>query len=181
MPAVREIILDTETTGLDPRHDRIIEIGGVELVNKFPTGRTFASVHQPRQPQGSRGGTGRSTASATPTWPTSQVCRNRRFVSRIHRRSGHCRSQCGFRCRVHQRRVGTDRRRPIAPERIVDTLAIAKRKHPMGPNSLDALCRRYGIDNTHRTLHGALLDSELLAEVYYRADRRAPGRAWTGH
>src|SRR5690606_34083748 len=50
--------------------------------------------------------------------------------------------------------------------RVVDTLAIAKRKHPMGPNSLDALCRRYGIDNSHRTKHGALLDSELLAEVY---------------
>ncbi|TIR68124.1 MAG: DNA polymerase III subunit epsilon, partial [Mesorhizobium sp.] len=54
----------------------------------------------------------------------------------------------------------------IDPGRIVDTLAIARRKHPMGPNSLDALCRRYGIDNTRRTKHGALLDSELLAEVY---------------
>ena len=51
-------------------------------------------------------------------------------------------------------------------DRVVDTLAIARRKHPMGPNSLDALCRRYGIDNSHRTKHGALLDSELLAEVY---------------
>jgi DNA polymerase-3 subunit epsilon len=54
----------------------------------------------------------------------------------------------------------------IAVERIVDTLALARRKHPMGPNSLDALCKRYGIDNSHRTLHGALLDSEILAEVY---------------
>ena len=51
-------------------------------------------------------------------------------------------------------------------DRVVDTLALARRKHPMGPNSLDALCRRYGIDNSHRTKHGALLDSELLAEVY---------------
>ena len=55
---------------------------------------------------------------------------------------------------------------PVTPDRVVDTLAIARRKHPMGPNSLDALCRRYGIDNSHRTKHGALLDSELLAEVY---------------
>jgi DNA polymerase-3 subunit epsilon len=55
---------------------------------------------------------------------------------------------------------------PIPNERIVDTLALARRRHPMGPNSLDALCRRYGIDNSHRTLHGALLDSEILAEVY---------------
>ena len=55
---------------------------------------------------------------------------------------------------------------PIDPERVVDTLALARRKHPMGPNSLDALCRRYGIDNSRRTKHGALLDSELLAEVY---------------
>ena len=54
----------------------------------------------------------------------------------------------------------------MAQDRVVDTLAIARRKHPMGPNSLDALCRRYGIDNSHRTKHGALLDSELLAEVY---------------
>ena len=55
---------------------------------------------------------------------------------------------------------------PVEPDRVVDTLALARRKHPMGPNSLDALCRRYGIDNSHRTKHGALLDSELLAEVY---------------
>ena len=55
---------------------------------------------------------------------------------------------------------------PLPPERVVDTLQIARQKHPMGPNSLDALCRRYGIDNTKRTKHGALLDSELLAEVY---------------
>src|SRR5690606_30405230 len=54
----------------------------------------------------------------------------------------------------------------IEPARVVDTLAIARRKHPMGPNSLDALCKRYGIDNSHRTMHGALLDAELLAEVY---------------
>ena len=54
----------------------------------------------------------------------------------------------------------------ITADRVIDTLAIAKRKHPMGPNSLDALCRRYGIDNSRRTKHGALLDSELLAEVY---------------
>src|SRR5690606_30023600 len=55
---------------------------------------------------------------------------------------------------------------PVDPGLVIDTLAIARRKHPMGPNSLDALCRRYGIDNSHRTMHGALLDSELLAEVY---------------
>ncbi|MEM9105391.1 MAG: DNA polymerase III subunit epsilon, partial [Pseudomonadota bacterium] len=55
---------------------------------------------------------------------------------------------------------------PIDPARIVDTLALARRRHPMGPNSLDALCKRYGIDNSHRTKHGALLDAELLAEVY---------------
>ena len=55
---------------------------------------------------------------------------------------------------------------PILPDQVIDTLSMARRKHPMGPNSLDALCRRYGIDNSHRTKHGALLDSELLAEVY---------------
>ncbi len=55
---------------------------------------------------------------------------------------------------------------PIAPSEVIDTLSLARRKHPMGPNSLDALCKRYGIDNSHRAKHGALLDSELLAEVY---------------
>ena len=60
-------------------------------------------------------------------------------------------------------RLGLD---PVDPARVIDTLAVARRKHPMGPNSLDALCKRYGIDNSHRTKHGALLDSELLAEVY---------------
>ena len=55
---------------------------------------------------------------------------------------------------------------PVPDDHVLDTLALARRKHPMGPNSLDALCRRYGIDNTHRTKHGALLDSELLADVY---------------
>jgi DNA polymerase-3 subunit epsilon len=58
------------------------------------------------------------------------------------------------------------RKPPLPPERVIDTLQIARQRHPTGPNSLDALCRRYGVDNTKRTKHGALLDSELLAEVY---------------
>ena len=164
---MREIIFDTETTGLDSREDRIIEIGGIELVNRFPTGRTF---HHYINPQGravhpdAQAVHGISAADLADK-PTFR--RHRRRVSRIHRRRQAGRPQCHLRHRLHQCRIRPARPcRSIDPDRVIDTLALARRKHPMGPNSLDALCRRYGIDNSHRTKHGALLDSELLAEVY---------------
>ena len=163
---MREIIFDTETTGLDAREDRIIEIGGVELVNRFPTGRTF---HKYINPQGRQihpdaqavHGISADDLVGKPTFPeiaeefmafvdgAKLVAHNANFdINFINAEFG---------------RLGHP---PVAQEFVVDTLALAKRKHPMGPNSLDALCRRYGIDNSHRTLHGALLDSEILAEVY---------------
>ena len=164
---MREIVFDTETTGLDPREDRVIEIGGVELVNRFPTGRTFHVYINPAGPVGSSRRAGRArpqrrvpgatsrfsprsprsswTSSATPRWsPTMPASTS---ASSMPSSAGSA-------------------SRPIDPDRVVDTLALGAAQAPEGPNSLDALCRRYGIDNSRRTKHGALLDSELLAEVY---------------
>ena len=91
---------------------------------------------------------------------------DRRGVPRLHRRRQAGRPQRRLRHRLPQCRARAARPAAGRAGRVVDTLALARRKHPMGPNSLDALCRRYGIDNSRRTKHGALLDSELLAEVY---------------
>jgi DNA polymerase III subunit epsilon len=163
---MREIVFDTETTGLDARVDRVIEIGGVELVNRFPTGRTF---HQFINPQGRSvhpealaiHGISDAQLADKPTF-IDVVDRFLEFIDGATLVAHNASFDAAF-INAEFARLG---QAAVAPERIVDTLAIAKRKHPMGPNSLDALCRRYGIDNSHRTKHGALLDSELLAEVY---------------
>ncbi len=163
---MREFIFDTETTGLDPREDRIIEIGGVELHNLFPTGRTF---HVYINPQGravhadARAIHGISDADLAdkPAFPDI-VEDFLAFIDGARLVAHNANFDIGF-VNAELLRVGQS---PITPDRIVDTLAIARRKHPMGPNSLDALCKRYGVDNSRRTFHGALLDAELLAEVY---------------
>lgn len=163
---MREIIFDTETTGLDSREDRIIEFGGIEMVNKFPTGRTF---HQYINPEGrpvhpdalAVHGISDEQLADKPTFKeiASQLLD---FLDGAVLIAHNANFDIGF-LNAEFARLGVP---PIDPSRVIDTLALAKRKHPMGPNSLDALCRRYGIDNSHRTKHGALLDSELLAEVY---------------
>ncbi len=163
---MREIIFDTETTGLDTRDDRVIELGGIELVNRFPTGRTF---HQFINPQGrpihpeaqAVHGISAADLQGKPTF-TEIVEEFLAFIDGAKLVAHNATFDIGF-LNVEFGRLGHP---DIDPGRVVDTLALARRKHPMGPNSLDALCRRYGIDNTHRTKHGALLDSELLAEVY---------------
>jgi DNA polymerase-3 subunit epsilon len=163
---VREIIFDTETTGLDAREDRIIEIGGIELVNRFPTGRTF---HKYINPQGRQihpdaqavHGISADDLAGKPVFP--EIAEEfMAFVEGAKLVAHNANFDINF-INAEFARLGHP---PVASELVVDTLALAKRKHPMGPNSLDALCRRYGIDNSHRTKHGALLDSELLAEVY---------------
>ena len=163
---MREIIFDTETTGLDARDDRIIEIGGVELVNRFPTGRNF---HVFINPQGrdvhpeAQAVHGISNADLVDKPPFAEIAGQfLEFVDGAKLVAHNAGFDMGF-INAELGRLGTP---AIAPDRVVDTLALARRKHPMGPNSLDALCRRYGIDNSRRTKHGALLDSELLAEVY---------------
>lgn len=163
---MREIVFDTETTGLDNRADRVIEIGGIELVNRFPTGNTF---HEYINPQGrpvhpealAIHGISDSQLAGKPTFPEI-AARFIEFIDGAHLVAHNATFDMGF-INMEFERIGHP---AVGLERVVDTLAIARRKHPMGPNSLDALCRRYGIDNSHRTRHGALLDSELLAEVY---------------
>ena len=163
---MREIIFDTETTGLDAREDRIIEFGGVELVNRFPTGRTF---HHYFNPQGrpvhpdalAVHGISDADLVGKPTF-AELAGELSGFIDGAMLVAHNAGFDIGF-LDAEFARIGQPR---IDPARVIDTLAIARRKHPMGPNSLDALCRRYGIDNSHRTRHGALLDSELLAEVY---------------
>jgi DNA polymerase-3 subunit epsilon len=163
---MREIIFDTETTGLDNREDRIIEFGGIEMVNKFPTGRTF---HQYINAQGRAvhpealavHGISDAELADKPTFDKIASALLE-FLDGAILIAHNANFDIGF-LNAEFARIGMP---PIDPALVVDTLALAKRKHPMGPNSLDALCRRYGIDNSHRTRHGALLDSELLAEVY---------------
>jgi len=163
---MREIIFDTETTGLDMRDDRIIELGGVELVNRFPTGRTF---HKFINPQGravhheAQAVHGISAADLVGKPTFAEIAEEwLSFTDGAKLVAHNANFDIGF-LNTEFGRLGQP---VIDTGRVVDTLAIARRKHPMGPNSLDALCRRYGIDNGRRTKHGALLDSELLAEVY---------------
>jgi DNA polymerase-3 subunit epsilon len=163
---MREIVFDTETTGLDSRADRVIEIGGVELVNRFPTGKSF---HVFINPQGREvnpealavHGISNADLADKPTFDAI-AGEFLEFIDGARLVAHNAHFDLGF-INAEFQRCGHP---PVETHRIVDTLAIAKRKHPMGPNSLDALCRRYGIDNSHRTKHGALLDCELLAEVY---------------
>ena len=163
---MREIIFDTETTGLDSREDRIIEFGGVELVNRFPTGRT---LHFYFNPQGravhpdALAVHGISDADLVGKPAFAELAAElQEFLDDAMLVAHNANFDIGF-LDAEFSRIGLPR---VDPARVIDTLALARRKHPMGPNSLDALCRRYGIDNSHRTRHGALLDSELLAEVY---------------
>ena len=163
---MREIIFDTETTGLDSKLDRVIEIGGVELENHFPTGRTLHLFINPGDRKvhpdalAVHGITDEFLQDKPPFADLAEQILS--FFGDARWVAHNANFDMGF-INAELERLG---RPPILQERVTDTLALARRKHPMGPNSLDALCRRYGIDNSHRTKHGALLDSELLAEVY---------------
>lgn len=163
---MREIVLDTETTGLDPRGgDRIVEIGCVELVNHIPTGQEWHCYIDPQRdmPQGAFEVHGLSAEflSGKPLFADItdaflEFIADDRLI--IHNAS----FDLGF-LNAELEQAGHD---AISMARVVDTLALARRKHPGASNSLDALCRRYGIDNSDRTKHGALIDCTLLASVY---------------
>lgn len=163
---MREIVLDTETTGFEPDEgDRIVEIGAVELMGHVPTGRTYHQYINPQRtmPQGAFEvhGLGDDFLADKPVFADVadaflEFAGEARLV--IH--------NAGFDMKFLNAELGWASRPQIAPDRAIDTLAIARRKFPGSPASLDALCRRFGIDNSARTLHGALLDSEILAEVY---------------
>ena len=163
---MREIVLDTETTGLDPLDGhRLVEVGCVELVNRIPSGQTFHAYFNPQRSM---------PAEAFAVHGLSdEFLKDKLFFAEvaddliaflgdaplvIHNAA----FDLGF-LNAELDRAG---RSLIARERMVDTLLIARRKHPGGSNRLDDLCVRYAIDNSRRTKHGALLDAELLAEVY---------------
>jgi DNA polymerase-3 subunit epsilon len=163
---MREIVLDTETTGLEPADGhRLVEIGALELVRHIPTGRVFHVYLNPERPMPPDAyavhGLSDDFLRTQPRFATV-VQAFEEFIGDaplvMH--------NAGFDFRFLNAELARCDRRPLLPERVLDTLALARQRHPMGPNSLDALCRRYGIDNSERTRHGALLDAELLAEVY---------------
>jgi DNA polymerase-3 subunit epsilon len=163
---LREIVLDTETTGLDPRKgDRLIEVGCVEIINRIPTGREFHRYINPQRdvPAEAEAVHGLSTTFLLDKPLFSAVADEfLSFVGEdvlvIHNAT----FDIGF----LNHELGRLGKGAIPMTRVVDTLQLARRKHPAGPNSLDALCKRYGIDNSKRIKHGALMDSLLLAEVY---------------
>jgi DNA polymerase-3 subunit epsilon len=163
---MREIVLDTETTGLDPlRGDRLVEIGCVELFNRMPTGVTFHRYFNPERdmPAEAFAVHGLSTEFlADKTFFHEVVEEFLVFIGDaplvIHNAS--------FDVSFINAELDRIKRPPIPRERLVDTLLLARRKHPGVSNRLDDLCSRYAIDNSRRTKHGALLDAELLAEVY---------------
>jgi DNA polymerase-3 subunit epsilon len=163
---MREIVLDTETTGLDPEAgDRLVEIGGVELFNHMPTGRTYHQYINPERAMSAEAfavhGLGDDFLRDKPVF-RAVADEFLAFVEDatlvIHNAS--------FDMKFINAELGWLGRPAIPFDRAIDTLAIARKKFPGSPASLDALCRRFGIDNSARTLHGALLDSQILAEIY---------------
>lgn len=163
---MREIVLDTETTGLDPnRGHRLVEVGCVELLNRIPTGATFHVYINPERDMPAEAlaihGLSEQFLKDKPLF--SDVADDfLTFIGDDPLVIHNAGFDHGFLC-AELKRVD---RALIARERLVDTLTLARRKHSAGPYNLDALCARYNIDNSRRTEHGALLDAEILAEVY---------------
>lgn len=178
---IREIVLDTETTGFNPNEgDRVVEIGALELVNHMPTGRTFHVYLNPERDMPDEAarvhGLTLDFLADKPLFQeiaedmlaffadSALVIHNAAFDMKF--------------LNAELTRIGRD---PLDWDRAIDTVQMARRKYPGAPASLDALCKRFGIENAHRTLHGALLDSELLAEVYLQLiGGREPGLRLAG-
>lgn len=162
----REIVLDTETTGLDPyKGDRVIEIGCVELLNGIRSGEEFHRFINPERdvPAEAEAIHGISTEFLRDKPRFADVVDAFLDFIRVDTLVIHNASfDIGF-LNAELSRLG---RPAIRSDRVLDTLALARRKHPGSPSTLDALCKRYGVDNTKRVKHGALMDSILLAEVY---------------
>jgi DNA polymerase III subunit epsilon len=162
---MREVVLDTETTGLDPlAGHRVVEVGCLELVNTVATGKTFHAYFNPEMlmPSGAQDIHGLSDEflSDKPLF-IEKVDEFLSFLGDAQLVIHNAQFDIGF-LNAELERVG----RPPLANPYVDTVSIARRKFPGQRASLDALCERFGIDNSIRTKHGALLDSELLAEVY---------------
>lgn len=176
---MREIVLDTETTGFDPfSGDRIVEIGAVELYNHMPTGETYHVYINPERsmPQEAFGvhGIGPDLLEPPQRPEKGQVTlRDKPVFSKFGqsfldfvRDSRMVIHNASFDMKFLNAELGWMNLRQLPMEQALDTLAIARKRFPGSPATLDALCRRFHIDNSNRTLHGALLDSEILAEVY---------------
>lgn len=163
---MREIVLDTETTGFDPENgDRIVEIGAIELFNHLPTGQVFHTYINPQRSMPDEAfavhGLGDDFLRDKPVFHDiasefMEFVQTAKLV--IH--------NAAFDIKFLNAELGKTGHPPFPWEQAIDTLAIARQRFPGSPASLDALCRRFNIDNSARTLHGALLDSEILAEVY---------------
>lgn len=163
---MREIVMDTETTGLDPfTGHRIVEIGAVELLNHIPTGSVYHQYINPQRDMPEEAfnvhGLSEEFLGSEPVF--ADIAQDfLKFIDDgiliIH--------NAPFDMKFLNAEFSWIDTEQLSMDRVIDTLALARKRYPMGPNSLDALCRRYGIDNSKRDKHGALLDSELLADVY---------------
>jgi DNA polymerase-3 subunit epsilon len=163
---VREIVFDTETTGLNPASgDRMVEIGCVEIFNRVETGRHFHAYFNPdREMPGE--------AEAVHGLSSNFLSDKPRFAERVEELlefiedSPLVAHNAGFDFGFLNYELQSCGRPPVSMHRMVDTLTIARSRHPGAKHSLDALCMRFGIDRSHRVKHGALLDAQLLAQVY---------------
>lgn len=163
---MREIVFDTETTGLDPKTgDRMVEIGCVEMVGRIETGRTYHAYYNPERdmPAAAEAVHGLSSAflSSKPLF-SETYGELLEFIGDAPLVAHNAGFDFGF-LNAELERIGKP---AISMDRMIDTVAIARKKHPGAKLSLDALCTRYGVDRSHRVKHGALLDAELLAQVY---------------
>jgi DNA polymerase-3 subunit epsilon len=161
----REVVLDTETTGLSPvTGDRIVEIGGVELLNHIPTGRHFHVYLNPERDMPEEAfrvhGLSSEFLADKPKF-ADEVDAFLEFIGDATLVIHNAPFDMGF-LNYELEKLG----RPSLTNEVIDTVMVARQRHPGARVSLDALCKHYGIDNSKRTLHGALLDSEILAEVY---------------
>jgi DNA polymerase-3 subunit epsilon len=163
---MREIVLDTETTGLDPKGgDRLVEVGCIELLNRIPTGREFHRYINPERDV--------PPEVVAVHGLTAQFLKDKPLFAQVAdelvaflAEDALVIHNAAFDIGFLNAELGRVAGPQIAMDRVTCTLQLARRRHPAGPNNLDALCKRYGIDNSKRTKHGALMDSLLLAEVY---------------
>jgi DNA polymerase-3 subunit epsilon len=163
---LREIVFDTETTGLDPyQGHRLIEIGCIELINRFPSGQTFHCYVNPERdvPAEAFAVHGISADQLKDKPLFAEIADDLlTFIGEAPLVAHNAMFDLGF-LNAELERAGKSM---VGRDRLVDTLLLARRRHPGASNRLDDLCARYGVDNSRRTKHGALLDAELLAEVY---------------
>ena len=178
---MREIVLDTETTGLDPSPkpdgagDRIIEIGCLELVNRLPTGKTYHVYINPERdmPREAEAVHGLSAQFLADKPVFADIADD--FIAFV-KGAALIIHNAAFDMKFLHSELALLGRDDLREAKIIDTLAMARKKFPGAPASLDALCRRFGVDNSGRDLHGALIDSELLAGVYLElSGGRQPG------